>query len=202
MSKSHVWCEVTMFHKSQKNIIITRFFHRFFMDKSLESHHTLKKKMDKWQWVEISHLDHRLECLSFNDGIQWLDPYPNGSFLSHRGYPQSSYVIHFCGDFPRKKPSSYWGSPMTMETPNQNFAPKTKSVPPVEAAPSEVVRPPGSGVRNEEWRYLTNQPLRIQLVYWGYSWFIQDIGGSVHFSTNHSLIMNWKWRIHTWFCLF
>ena len=44
MSKSHVWCEVTMFHKSQKNIIITRFFHRFFMDKSLESHHTLKKK--------------------------------------------------------------------------------------------------------------------------------------------------------------
>jgi hypothetical protein len=80
-----------------------------------------------------------------------------------------------CGDFPRKKPSSELGDPPWLwKPPNQNFAPKTKSVPPVEAAPSEVVRPPGSGVRNEKWRYLTNQPLRIQLVYWGYSWFIQE----------------------------
>ena len=36
------------------------------------------------------------------------------AFLSHRGTP---VVIHFSGIFPWNKPSSYWGTRMTMETP-------------------------------------------------------------------------------------
>jgi hypothetical protein len=51
------------------------------------------------------------EIWGFPVGFPLNQSIENGSFLSHRGYPQSSYVIHLCGDFPRKKPSSELGDP-------------------------------------------------------------------------------------------
>ena len=46
-------------------------------------------------------------------GIFPLDSHIGVSFLSW-GYPQSSSILDW--DVPEQKPSSYWGTPMTMET--------------------------------------------------------------------------------------